>query len=137
MFRFHLALFLTFTFFQSMAQTCAIVSSDIVCKEELMSFDVTSNPGIASVLWDMGDATTSTQQSFSHKYSAKGVKNIKATVQLTGGGMCIANKTITVYELPKVKILEKPDNNYCLWKNNICLVDSSAGGDSGVNVKKE
>ena len=127
---------LVFIGIKTYAQTCAIVSSDIVCKEELMSFDVTANPGIASVLWDMGDATTSTQQSFSHKYSAKGVKNIKANVQLTGGGTCVATKTITVYELPKVKILEKPDNNYCLWQNKICLIDSSSGGDSGVNLKK-
>lgn len=122
--------------FQAHAQTCAIVSSDIVCKEELISFDVTASAGINSVLWDMGDATTSTQQSFSHKYSSKGTKNVKVTLNLVGGGTCAATKQITVYELPKFKISLKPDNNYCLWKNNICLVDSSTGGDSGISITK-
>lgn len=101
-----------------------------------MSFDVTATPGVSSVSWDMGDATTSTQQSFSHKYSTAGKKNVKVTVNLTGGGTCVATKQVTVYELPKFNIKQKAGNNYCLYQNNICLVDSSTGGDSGVAIKK-
>ncbi|MFM9946217.1 MAG: PKD domain-containing protein [Bacteroidia bacterium] len=136
MFRLVFVLTLVLSGLKSIAQTCSIVSSDIVCKEELMSFDVTASAGINSVLWDIGDASTSTQKSFSHKYSAKGVKNVKVTINLIGGGTCVASKQITVYELPVFKISLKPDNNYCLWKNNICLVDSSTGGDSAVKIKK-
>ena len=82
------------------AQTCDIVSSDIVCQEELMNFDVTASAGINSVSWDMGDGTTSTQKSFSHKYSVPGVKNVKVTLQLSGGKTCVATKQITVYRIP-------------------------------------
>ena len=125
-----------FTGSVSFAQTCSIIASNIVCKEELMSFDVTASSGIQSVLWDMGDATTSTQQSFSHKYSAKGIKTVKVTIKLTAGGTCITTKQITVYELPKLKILNITGTKNCLSENNICLVDSSSGGDSGIKIKK-
>ena len=125
-----------FTGSVSFAQTCSIIASNIVCKEELMSFDVTASSGIQSVLWDMGDATTSTQQSFSHKYSAKGIKTVKVTIKLTAGGTCITTKQITVYELPKLKILNITGTKNCLLENNICLVDSSSGGDSGIKIKK-
>ncbi len=101
-----------------------------------MNFDISASPGIASVSWDMGDATTSTQTSFTHKYSTKGKKTVKALVSLTGGGTCTATKVVTVYELPQFNIKEKKDNNYCLYQNNICLLDSSTGGDSGVSLKK-
>jgi gliding motility-associated-like protein len=118
------------------AQTCSIISASTACKEEIMSFDVTASAGISSVSWDMGDGTTSTQQNFSHKYSTPGKKNVTATVNLTGGGTCIATNQITVYELPIFKITKKADNNYCLWQNYVCLVDSSSGGDSGVSISK-
>ncbi len=101
-----------------------------------MSFDVTATSGIASAVWDMGDATTSTQLSFSHKYSTAGIKSIKVTVSLMGGGTCVATKNVTVYELPKFKITKKASSNYCLWQNNVCLVDSSTGGDTGVTLIK-
>jgi gliding motility-associated-like protein len=128
-------LFINF-FSQAKAQTCTIVSSDFVCKDELMSFDVTSSSGIASAFWELGDASTSTQQNFSHQYASKGVKIVKVTLQLTGGGTCVASKKITVYGLPEFKISEKKDNIYCLWQNKICFIDSSNGGDSGVKIKK-
>ncbi len=118
------------------AQTCSIISAGNVCKEELMSFDVSASAGINSLVWDMGDASTSTQQSFSHKYSSKGVKNVQVILNLAGGGTCTASKKITVYELPVIKISQKTDNNPCLWKNNICLVDSSTAGDSALKIKK-
>jgi gliding motility-associated-like protein len=136
MFRFlNLLAFICFAFYAG-AQTCTIISSATVCKEELMSFDVTSSSTIASASWDMGDGTSSTQINFSHKYSTKGVKNVKVTLQLIGGGSCITTKQITVYELPVFKVTLKKDNNYCNWKNEVCFVDSSTGGDSGVKIKK-
>ncbi len=118
------------------AQTCQIISSDIVCKEELMSFDVSSSTTITSVMWDMGDATTSSQKAFNHKYSVAGVKNIKVILNLSGGGTCTASKQVTVYELPQFKIKNKADNIYCLSQNRVCFIDSSTGGDVGINVKK-
>lgn len=50
----------------------------------------------------MGDASTSTQINFNHKYSTAGVKNVKVTVTLSGGGTCVADKQITVYEVPSL-----------------------------------
>ncbi len=136
MLKFILALILTLTLFQVKAQTCAIVSSDIVCKEELMNFDVTASAGIQSVVWDMGDATSSTQKNFNHKYSSAGIKNIKVTITLTGGGTCTASKQITVYKLPQFRTSLKSDNIYCLSQNKVCIIDSSIGGDAGINIKK-
>lgn len=122
--------------FGAKAQNCTIVASDIVCKEEIMSFDVTSSASIQSVLWDMGDATTSSQKSFNHKYSSSGTKTVKVILSLTGGGTCTASKQITVYEIPQFKNRLKPDNIYCLSQNKVCLIDSSYGGDAGINIKK-
>ena len=130
-----LALFILSQFL-TVAQTCSIVSSDIVCKEELISFDITSSIGISSVAWDMGDGNTSTQKSFSHKYSIAGTKTVKAILKLNGGGTCTASKQITVYEIPQFKTRLKPDNIYCLSQNRVCFIDSSTGGDIGINLKK-
>jgi len=127
---------LSFSFIKSEAQTCSIISADIVCREELISFDVTSSGTIQSVLWEMGDATTSTQKNFSHKYSSKGVKSVKVTVTLSGGGNYVATKKVTVYELPQFKLSNKSDNIYCLSQNRVCFIDSSTGGDAGINIKK-
>lgn len=118
------------------AQTCSIKSPDFVCKEELINFDVTASAGIVSVSWDMGDATTSTQQSFNHKYSTKGTKFVKVILNLSGGATCTATKKITVYDLPQFKIAQKSDNIYCLWQNKVCLIDSSYATDSAVGIKK-
>ncbi|MFM9946219.1 MAG: PKD domain-containing protein, partial [Bacteroidia bacterium] len=136
MHRIFLTLFLSFVLLKANAQTCSIVSSDIVCKEELMTFDVTASAGISSVTWDMGDATTSTQKTFSHKYSTKGVKNVIVIIKLTGGGSCTASKQVTVYELPQFKLGLKSDNIYCLSQNRVCFIDSSTGGDAGINITK-
>lgn len=136
MFRIGVFFFFLLLFFQSLAQTCTIVSADMVCKEELINFDVTASAGISSVLWDMGDATTSTQKSFNHKYSSSGVKTVKVILLLTGGDTCIASKQITVYEIPQFKNRLKPDNIYCLSQNKVCIIDSSYGGDPGITVKK-
>ncbi len=118
------------------SQTCQIVSANSVCKEELISFDVTSSATIASVVWDMGDASTSTQINFNHKYSTAGVKNVKVTVTLSGGGTCVADKQITVYEVPEFKLKFKSNNTYCLSNNNVCIEDSSNGGEPGLTIKK-
>jgi len=120
-----------------MAQTCSIISSNYVCKEELMKFDVTSSTGIDSLRWSMCDSTSATQNTFHHKFSTKGIKNVKATISLKGGDTCRANKQITVYELSKIKIFENPDNEYCLFQNIICLGDSSIDGDIGIRVKSD
>ena len=122
--------------FTSNAQTCSIVSADIVCREELMNFDLTASSGIQSVKWDMGDATSSTQKNFNHKYSAAGTKTVQVTITLTGGATCNVSKQITVYEIPQFKIAIKPDNIYCLSQNKVCFIDSSIGGDPGINIKK-
>ena len=122
--------------FQLKAQTCEIVSADVVCQEELISFDVTASTGIQSVKWELGDASTSIQKSLNHKYSTSGVKNIKVTLTLTGGATCVATKQIMVYKIPQFKVSLKPDNIYCLSQNRVCLVDSSIGGDAGINIKK-
>ncbi|MCB9252052.1 MAG: gliding motility-associated C-terminal domain-containing protein [Flavobacteriales bacterium] len=118
------------------AQTCSIQSADYVCIEELISFEVTASPGIQSVVWDMGDASTSTQQKFNHKYSSAGIKNVKVTVNLTGGGSCVATKSVTVYNLPVFKFSQDPANEYCLWKNSVCLFDSSYTIDNGTSISK-
>jgi gliding motility-associated-like protein len=136
MFRLLTLVTLILCWFSSVAQTCSVVSSDIVCKEELMSFDITASGGISSMAWDMGDGNTSAQKSFSHKYSVAGTKTVKVIVKLNGGGSCTAIKQITVYELPQFKSRLKPDNIYCLSQNRVCFIDSSAGGDIGINLKK-
>jgi gliding motility-associated-like protein len=136
MFRHLLTLAFFFMLLKVEAQTCNIISADIVCKEELMSFDVNSSSTITSVKWEMGDATTSTQKSLNHKYSTAGVKAVKVTVTVSGGGTATATKNITVYELPQFKINLKADNIYCLSQNRVCFIDSSIGGDVGVNIKK-
>jgi gliding motility-associated-like protein len=125
-----------FCIIQTYAQSCSVVSSDIVCKEELMNFDVSASAAISSLKWDLGDATTSTQKTFSHKYSSAGVKTISAIISLSGGGTCTATKQITVYELPQFKLTLKPDNIYCLSQNKVCMIDSSTGGSAGINIKK-
>ena len=99
---------LSFSFIKSEAQTCSIISADIVCREELISFDVTSSGTIQSVLWEMGDATTSTQKNFSHKYSSKGVKSVKVTEY-------VFEKQVTI-SLPSIGLSPEfakhvPDNN--------------------------
>ncbi|MCB9252053.1 MAG: PKD domain-containing protein [Flavobacteriales bacterium] len=136
MYRKSLLTMFLFAFSFAYGQTCNIVSSDFVCQDEPMSFDVNSSSGIQSVLWDMGDGTTGTQKSFNHKYSTPGIKTVKVTVQLSGGKSCTDTKTVTVYKLPEFRILMDPSNVFCLSKNKVCFIDSSLGGDPGIDVKK-
>lgn len=134
----HLLLFWVFVGlnFTGFAQTCNIVSADVVCQEELISFDVTASAGIISTDWDMGDGTTTTQKSFSHKYATSGEKTIIVILKLSGGASCTATKKVTVYSSPKFKVKTKADNIYCLYNNRVCLIDSSNGGDGGLKIKK-
>lgn len=135
---FRLVCFLGLLFFKAMAlaQTCSIQSPDFICRDDLISFDVTASSGIVSVKWELGDASTSTQKSFNHTYSNAGPKNVRVILSLSGGASCTAVKKVTVYDLPVFKITPKSDNIYCLWKNLVCLIDSSYATDSATGIKK-
>lgn len=123
--------------FQSAFAQCSIVSDSVVCLDDFIGFKVVLNTGTASSYsWDMDDSKTSTLPTPLAQYSSFGLKQIKVTVQLQGGGSCSANRTIYVHDRPVAKFQLSSLSNLCFSQNNVCYTDLSSPGQTGSPVAK-
>lgn len=84
------------------------VTIDPVCFEEETNFqnyttiDDINGDVIAGYLWDLGDGTTSTQESLTHEYSDEGTYDVSYYVVSNFGCADSAEYTATVWPLPDV-----------------------------------
>ena len=93
--------------------------ADSVCLGESIQFANTSVSGSTTVqyTWNFGDGNTSSLNSPSHTYAAKGVYSVILQASLSGGGTsCQSSKTLNV------EIYERPTANFTF--NNVCLSDT-------------
>lgn len=76
------------------------------CVTDTFEFSLDAYDTIDSVLWEFGDANTSTELNPSHQYSLAGEYTVKATIVINGKSIQLY-KVIEVYPVP---ILNNPEN---------------------------
>ncbi|MFT4521496.1 MAG: gliding motility-associated-like protein [Bacteroidia bacterium] len=128
--------FLVMGFASEVRAQCSIQSNDYVCLNEPLSLTAQASAGVGSAAWNFGDANTSSITNPFHIYASAGTFTVTAVITLSTGGTCTATKSIDVYKPPSMDLSKSASNKYCLTENDVCIVDNSTSGNSGVNNTK-
>jgi PKD repeat protein len=100
-----------------------------VCKENLIQFSLLTNQIINTILWELGDTSTSTLPAPTHQYSLAGLYTVRLNVTAENGCNNYVEKPIKIYDPPTASFTLPPGlictNNEFNFVNN--TVDNFEG----------
>ena len=110
----------------------------IDCLGNITSMSYTPPIGLtlASATWYFGDGGTSTNNSPTHVYSAKGTFTIKIDAVFTNSSTQSDSVKIEIVGLPNSCFFRMPKVDTCLSKNKICYKDTSTPAIAGQTITR-
>jgi len=127
------------------AQACTLSAvlraGNQACVNDPIPFTATNTPSanVINYVYDFGDATTQTTtlSTVTKLYTSAGTYSTKVTVNLVGGGTCVAvGPTVKVNPLPICDYVILSPDTVCFKNNNICVLDLSKPGAASAAIVK-
>lgn len=116
------------------AQTINVPSTECLKNVTPFSYKPPVGLTLTGATWFFGDGSTSGNLSTTYVYKNKGTYTVKINATFSNGTSRTDSTTITIYGLPKTRMVIDPSSDYCLNNNQFCLLDSNKEASNGQTI---